>query len=234
MATKTWTLLEIGTGGTPTFVLWWDPDPTTPSLNPQITSASGWTVAKTAANNYRDLVQGSEVAGFSTTIVPNTTAPTATGNFANAGGYTPPNLIYHTGSISTLYEYNGYFPAGNWVFTFNVISVTTSATGAGRINLRVFKASRNTAGTGWNTATELTSALQAGTIASAPTTTTPRTSTVTWAAPAFFLNNEFLIVKVGWQITTQSGANGADIRLRNGSGCTMVSPAFRAREYNIT
>lgn len=232
MATKTWTLLEIATGGTPANVLWWDP--TNAAAPTQATTASGWTVAKTAANNYRDLVQGSEVAAFSTTIVPNATAPTATGSFAATATYTPPTLIYHTGSISTLYPYNGYFPTGNWVFTFNVISVTASATGAGRINLRVFKASRNTAGTGWNTATELTSALQAGTIASAPTTTTTRTSTVTWNAPAFFLNNEFLIVKVGWQITTASGSNSADIRLRDGSGCTMVSPSFRARKYNVT
>lgn len=230
MATKTWTLRQVATGGTPANVLWWDPTQATAPA--QATSASGWTVAKTAANNYRDLVQGSEVAAFSTTIVPNTTAPTATGSFAATATYTPPTLIYHTGSISTLYEYNGYFPAGNWVFTFPVISVTTSATGAGRINLRVFKASRS--GTNaYNTATELTAAMQAGTIATAPTTTTTQTSTVTWAAPDVILNNEFLIVKVGWQITTASGNNNADILLRHGSGCTMLSPNFRERQYNI-
>jgi hypothetical protein len=210
--------------------LWWDP--TRETAPAQATSASGWTVAKTAANNYRDLVQGSEVAAFSTTIVPNTTAPTATGSFAATATYTPPTLIYHTGSISTLYEYNGYFPAGNWVFTFPVISVTNAASGAGRINLRVFKASRS--GTNaFNTATELTAAMQAGTIATAPTTTTPQTSTVTWAAPDITLDNEFLIIKIGWQITTASGNNGADIRIRHGSGCTMLSPNFRERQYNI-
>lgn len=232
MPTKTWTLRQIATGGTPANILWWDPSNATAPA--QATSASGWTVGKTAANNYRDLVQGSEVAAFSTTIVPNTTAPTATGSFANIATFTPPTLIYHTGSIATLYEYNGYFPAGNWVFTFPVIAVTTNTSGAGRINLRVFKASRAAGGTTWNTATELTSALQAGTIATAPTTTTTQTSTVTWNAPIITLNNEFLIVKVGWQITTASNSNNADIRLRNGSGCTMVSPNFRKRSYNIT
>lgn len=231
MATKTWTLRQIATGGTPANVLWWDPSRA--AAPAQATSASGWTVAKTGANNYRDLVQGSEVAAFTTTIVPNTTAPTATGSFTTAL-YTPPPIIYHTGSIATLYEYNGYFPAGNWVFTFPVIAVTANVSGAGRINLRVFKASRNTAGSGWNTATELTGALQAGTIATAPTTTTTQTSTVTWSAPIVTLNNEFLIVKVGWQITTGSNANGADILLRHGSGVTMVSPNFRKRSYNIT
>lgn len=232
MATKTWTLRQVATGGSPANILWWDPTQATAPA--QATSASGWTVAKTAANNYRDLAQGSEVAGFSTTIVPNTTAPTATGSFAATATYTPPTLIYHTGSISTLYEYNGYFTAGNWVFTFPMISVTASATGAARINLRVFKASRNVAGTGFNTATELTGALQAGTIATAPTTTTPQSSVVTWAAPAFFLNNEFLIVKVGLQITTASGSNSADFLLRHGSGCTMATPSFRSRDYTIT
>ena len=232
MATKTWTLRQVATGGSPANILWWNPS--NAAAPAQATSASGWTVGKTAANNYRDLVQGSEVAAFAATIVPNTTAPTATGSFAATATFTPPTLIYHTGSIATLYEYNGYFSAGNWVFTFPMISVTASATGAGRIDLRVFKASRASGGTTWNTATELTGAIQAGTIATAPTITVPQTSTVTWAAPAFFLNNEFLIVKTGFQITTASGSSSADFLLRHGSGCTMVSPSFRARKYNIT
>lgn len=233
MATKTWTLKTIATGGSPANILWWDP---APAIGPTVTFGSGWTVGKTAANNYRDLVQGSKVAAFAATIVPNTTAPTATGSFAATATFTPPTLIYHTGSISTLYEYNGYFPAGNWVFTFTMLSETANATGAGRINLRVFKASRASGGTTWNAATELTGALQAGTIATAPTTVVPQTSTVTWAAPAFFLNNEFLIVKTGFQITTASNNNSADFILTHGpgSGCTMVSPSFRARKYNIT
>jgi hypothetical protein len=229
MAVKTWTLRQVATGGSPANILWWDPSNATAPA--QATSASGWTVAKTAANNYRDLVQGSEVAAFSTTVVPNTTAPTATGSFAATATYTPPTLLYHTGSICSLYEYNGVFPAGNWIFTFNLISVTAAATGAGRINLRVFKGTRN--GTAFSNVTELTGAMQAGTIASAPTTTTTRASTVTWAAPAVRLNNEFLIVKVGFQITTASGSNSADFLLRHGSGCTMVSPNFRSRDYNI-
>lgn len=229
MPAKTWTLRQVATGGTPANILWWDPSNGTAPA--QATSASGWTVAKTAANNYRDLVQGSEVAAFSTTIVPNNTAPTVTGGFTGTATYTPPTLLYHTGSISTLYEYNGYFPAGNWVFTFPMISVTASATGAGRINLRVFKGTRN--GTAYSNVTELTGALQAGTIASAPTTTTTQTSTVTWNAPIVELDNEFLIIKIGFQITTASNVNNADFLLRHGSGCTMVSPNFRKRLYNV-
>lgn len=229
MATKTWTLRQVATGGAPANVLWWDPSNATAPA--QATSASGWTVAKLAANNYGNLVAGSESTTFSTTVVPNATAPVATGSFAATATYTPPTLLYHTNSITSLYEYNGVFSAGNWVFTFPMISVTASATGAGRINLRVFKGTRN--GTAFSGVTELTAAMQAGTIASAPTTTVTRTSTVTWAAPAFTLNNEFLIVKVGFQITTASGSNTADFLLRHGSGCTMVTPTFRDRSYNI-
>lgn len=230
MATKTWTLRQVATGGTPANILWWDP--TQAAAPAAATSASGWTVAKTAASNYRDLVQGSEVAAFAATIVPNTTAPTATGSFAATATYTPPTLLYHTGSISTLYQYNGYFPAGNWVFTFPVISVSAAANGAGRINLRVFKGSRS--GAAYANVTQLTGALQAGTIVTNVLTSASQSSVVTWAANSFFLNNEFLIVKVGWQITTVSGSNSSDILLRHGSGCTMVSPSFRGREYNIT
>jgi len=230
MATKTWTLNQIATGGSPANILWWNP--TQAAASAVATSASRWTVGKTASNNYRDLVQGSEVAAFTTTVVPNTTAPTATGSFATVTGFAPPTLLYHTGSISTLYEYNGYFPAGNWVFTFPVISLSNNATGAGRITLRIFKGSRN--GTAYANVTELTTALQSGTIATSPTTSVSQSSVVTWTAPAFFLNNEFLIVKVGWQITTASGNNNADIALRHGSGCTMLSPTFRSRKYNIT
>jgi hypothetical protein len=230
MATKTWTLRQVATGGTPANILWWDP---TQAAAPAVaTSASGWTPAKTAANNYRDLVQGSEVAAFAATIVPNTTAPTATGSFATVTGFAPPTLLYHTGSISTLYEYNGYFPAGNWVFTFPVISVTAGLSGAGRITLRAFKGSRS--GTAYANVTELTGALQNGTVVTNLLTTASQSSVVTWAAPAFFLNNEFLIVKIGWQITTASGNSSADVLLRHGSGCTMLSPTFRSREYHIT
>ncbi len=231
MATKTWTLRQIATGGTPANILWWDP--TNAAAPGTATSASGWTVGKFAATNRSNLTQGSEVTGWAVASRPDTTAPTATGSFAASSMWTPPPLIYHTGSIATLYEYNGYFSAGNWVFTFPMISVTASATGAGRIDLRVFKASRASGGTTWNTATELTGAIQVGTIATAPTTTVPKTSTVTWAAPAFFLNNEFLIVKIAFEITTASGVNNADFLLGHGSGCTMVSPSFRIRGYNI-
>lgn len=232
MATKTWTLRQVATGGTPANVLWWDP--TRATAPTQATSATGWTLGKASAGNYASLAQGSEPNAWSTLIVPSATAPTASQNYTAIATFTPPTLIQNSASISTLYAYNGVFDAGNWIFTFPMISVTAAATGAARITLRVFKASRNVAGTGWNTATELTAAMQTGTIATSPTTTTPQTSTVTWTAPAFRLDNEFLIIKIGLEITTASGSNSSDMLLRHGAGCTMVSSTFTPRRYNIT
>jgi hypothetical protein len=233
MATKTWWLRQINVGGTNPNRLWWDGDPAA-GLVTQATSVTGWNVGTVAANNYADLNQGTEVARgtFATTILPNATAPTVDNSYAATATFTPPTLLSSTDSILTLYEYNGYFPAGNWVFTFPVIAVTLGGTQDGAITMRVFKAPRS--GTAFGTTTELTAALQQGTTVTNLTTAATQSSVVTWAAPAFSLNNEFLICKIGWRIIGAGGGNNADVALRYGSGCTMVSPNFRKRNYNIT
>lgn len=232
MATKTWYINQINVGGTNPNRLWWDGDPQA-GLITQATSVTGWTVAKTAAARYAILNNGTEAASgtFTTTISPDNTAPVVNNSYPSTAIYTPPDLLSTTDSITTLYEYNGYFPAGNWVFSFPMIAVTTGGTQDGRIGLRVFKAPRS--GTAFGTTTELTGARQVGTTVTNLATATTQTSTVTWAAPAFFLNNEFLIVKIAWEITGQAGSNTSDVLFRYGSGCTMVSPTFRSREYNI-
>lgn len=231
MPSKIWNIRNINVGGTNPNRLWWDGDRS--ALPAQTTSVTGWTVAKTAANNYRLLAQGQEVTGFSTTIVPNATAPVVDTSYAATAVYTPPTLLSDVESISTLYEYNGVFPAGNWIFAFPVIAVTATANGAGAITMRVFKGVRS--GTAWASVTELTTVMLQGTTVTNVSTTVSQTSTVTWAAPAFRLNNEFLICKLGWRITTASGNNSSDILLRWGTGATMTSPAAtKERNYNIT
>lgn len=230
MAVKTWNLLQINVGGTNPNRLWWDEAAAVTAA----TSLTGWTVGKTIANNYSSLNNGVEQANgtFSTTIVPNNTAPNVDNTYTAIATYTPPDLLNSTDSISTLYEYNGYFPAGTWTFSFPVIAVTTGGDQDGAITMRVFKAPRS--GGAFGTTTELTSAMLQGTTVTDLTTTTPQTSTVTWSAGAFFLNNEFLICKLGWRIIGQGGANTRDVLLRYGSGATMVTPSFRKRSYNIT
>ena len=228
MATKTWTLRQVTTNGTPASVLWWDEA----AGGALATSVTGWTVAKTAAGNYRDLSNGSEVAGFAATIVPNATAPTSDANYPSATTYAPPTLINSTDSISTLYEYNGVFPAGTWTFRFPVRAVGAGGTQDGRIGLRVFKGLRS--GTAFASVTELTSARLVGTTVTNLGTAADQTSTVTWSAPAFRLQNEFLIVKIGWEITGATNNNASDVLLRWGTGANIVTPTFKKQRHIIT
>lgn len=230
MAIDTWYLEQIAVGGTGPNRLFWDTDASTAGA--LATSSTGWTVGKTAANNYRLLNAGLESAGFSTTIAPNNTAPVVNNSYPSTAIYTPPTLLSSTNSISTLYEYNGSFPAGTWTFTFPLIAVTAGGTQDGAITMRVFKATRN--GTAWSNVTELTSAMLQGTTVTNLTTTVAQNSVVTWSAPAFLMNREFLVCKMGWRITGAGGNNGCDVLFRYGIGATMVSAPFRKRNYTIT
>jgi hypothetical protein len=231
MPSKTWYLEEINVGGTNPNRLWWDEDSS--AVPAQTTSVTGWTVAKTAANNNRLLSQGAEVAGFASTV-DLTTLPVIDSSYTSTAIYTPPTLLSDVESISTLYEYNGVFPAGSWTFSFPVIAVSSGGDQDGRIIMRVFKARRDEAGTGWTGTIQLTSNFLTGTTVSNLTTTTSQTSVVTWSAPAFQLNKEFLICKIAWQIVGAGGANSRDVLLRYGTGATMISPNFRKRSYNIS
>jgi hypothetical protein len=231
MATKTWYINEIATGGTPANVLWWDDGADGVA---EATANTGFLVAKSALNTYANLSNGTANAtGFTTTIVPNATAPASNG-FFTPSIYTPPDIIYSTDSIATLYEYNGYFPAGNWVFTFPIIATNAGANDiAGRINLRVFRGIRS--GTAWASVTELTSALQAGTsTGNFPTDNSVLNSVVTWAAPVFELQNEFLILKIGWQILNAGGNANRQVQFRYGSTATMVTPEFQKQRAKYT
>lgn len=224
MATKTWYINQIGGD------LFYDADGGGVT---NTTSATGWTVGKTAAARYSDLLNGTERAAgtFGTTVLPNTTAPTVNQTQTATAIYTPPNLLVSNQCIGLLYEYNGYFPAGTWTFTFPLIAVGAGGTQDGRIGLRVFKAARS--GDTFTGTTELTAARLVGTTVTNLTTTTAQNSTVTWSAGAFFLNNEFLLAKIAWEITGATNTNASDVLIRYGTSSTLVSPSFRKRSYNI-
>lgn len=229
MPTKTWNLRQINVGGTNPNRLWWDEAAAATAA----TSASGWTVGKIATGNYSILNQGLEqgTGTFSTTIVPTATAPTVDNSYAATAIYTPPTLLNSTDSISTLYPYNGDFDAGTWTFDFPVIAVGAGGVQDGRVGIRVWRGLRS--GNAWASVTEITAARLEGTIVSNLTTTVAQTSTVTWSAPAFRLQNEFLIVSVAWEITGAGNANAQDVLLRYGSGADITSPNFRKQRYNI-
>lgn len=231
MAVKTWNIRQINAGGVNR--LWYDEAAAVTAA----TSVTGWTVGTTVAARYSDLANGTERAAttFGTAVLPNNTAPAVDASFNNVAPFTPPDLLIDAGSISTLYEYNAYFAAGTWQFNFPVIAVSAGNNQDGRIRLRVFKGLRS--GTAWASVTELTesgSAPLTGSTVTNLTTGAVQTSAVTWTAPAFFLNREFLIIKIAWQITG-AGSNAArDVLLRFGAGADMTTPTFRKRSYNIT
>lgn len=197
------------------------------------TSITGWTVGKIATLRYANLVNGTETAttAFTTTIVPNTTAPTVNQVLTSVTPYTPPNLLVSNESITTAFPYTGVFPAGTWTFAFPVIAVSAGGVQDGRMGVRVFKAARS--GDTFTGTTQLTTARLVGTTVTNVTTTVALTSTVTWAAPAFQLNNEYLIVKIGWEITGAGNANNQDILLRFGPAATMVSPDFKIKRQSL-
>lgn len=227
MPTKTWNLNQINVGGAPANRLWWDEDAAVTAT----LSASGWNVGNIALGNYADLSNGAEVARgtFATTILPSTTAPTVDSSYAATAVYTPPTLLLSTDSISTLYPYTGVIPAGTWTFNFSVIANgATNSGGAqdGNVGIRVFKGLRS--GTAWASVTELTAARLEGTIITNLSATVAQTSTVTWTtAPAITLQNEFLIVKVAWEITGAGGNNNRNVYLRYGTGSNITTPSFR-------
>lgn len=230
MPTKTWTLRQINVGGVNPNRLWWDED----TGSAEAASSSGWEVGTNGAGNYADLVQGTEVprGDFTTTVVPSLINPNVDNSYTTVTTYAPPTLLNSTDSISTLYEYNGVFPAGTWTFSFPVRAVSAGGNQDGRISMRVFKASRS--GTSFASVTELTTARLQGTTVLNLATTATQTSTVTWSAPAFRLNNEFLICKLAWEITGAGSTNTRDVNLRWGNTATMVSPNFKKRRHIIT
>jgi hypothetical protein len=232
MAIKEWFLNDIIVSGT-LGRLFWDED--VGSAGAELNSGIGWVVAKLAANNYRIMVNGSEISGgFATTIQPdNTAAPISDENWPSTAVFTPPTLINASDCISTLYEYNGVFPAGTWTFEFPLRAVSNGGTQDGRIRMRVYKAQRTSGGNAWQNITELTSATLLGSIVTNLATNATQTSTVTWSAPAITLNNEFLLCQIAWQITGAAGNNNADILFRYGTTARMTSPEFRKRSYNI-
>lgn len=230
MAITTWNLRQINVGGTNPNRLWWDEADAATAA----TSSSGWTAGKIALGNYSILNQGLEQATgtFSTTIVPTATAPTVDNSYAATAIYTPPTLLNSTDSISTLYPYTAVFPAGTWTFNFPLIAVTSGGVQDGRVGVRVFRGLRN--GTAWASVTQVSAARLVGTTVTNLTTTTPQTSTITWSAPAFRLQNEFLILSVGWEITGAGNANTNDILLRFGTGANITTPNFKKQRYNIS
>lgn len=231
MATETWYIREL-TVATGVNRLVFDRSSEANVAEAALTVPMGWVVGKTAALNYADMSNGAEVAAgsFSTTVAPNATAPAA-GRTDNPAVFSPPSIYTTAVAISTLYPYNGYFPAGTWTFNFGFRAVTAANGQDGRVGIRVYKNAANFA-----SITQLTSAILVGTTVTNLATNATQFSVVTWStAPIIQLNNEYLTVKIAWEITGAGAtSNNNDVNFRKGNTCNMISPEFRGREYTIT
>jgi hypothetical protein len=224
MPTKTWYINQLGGD------LFYDENITGVA---DTTSVTGWTVGKIAAGRYSNLANGTERATgtFGTTILPNNTAPVVNITLTSVTPYTPPNLLVSNESITTVFQYTGVFPAGTWTFNFPLRAVSAGGVQDGRMGIRVFKALRS--GDTFSGTTELTSARLVGTTVTNLTTTVTQTSTVTWSAPAFRLENEYLIIKMAWEITGAGNANAQDVLIRFGPSSTMISPDFKIKRQSL-
>lgn len=231
MAIQTWYVREIlvATGVNNLFL-----DRSPDAAVAEAATVTGWIVAKTAAANYSLLSNGTERAAttFSTTIQPATGFNTTVDRSDAVTGESPPNLFTVNSSIGTMYPYVGSFDAGNWTFEFGFRAVTQGGTQDGRIGIRVFKSSVSDPDI--TNSTELTAAVQLGTVVTNLATAATQFSTVTWSAPAFTLNNEYLWVKCAWEITGQAGNNNADVLFRQGSTCFVNSSNYTPRRYSVT
>lgn len=229
MAQETWYVREIQVA-TGIYRLFWDLSSEANVAEGATTVPIGWVVAKLGAGNYANFSNGTELAGgFSTTIVPNNTAPAA-GRTDTPAGF---GTLYSTAvAISTMYPFNGYFPAGIWNFAFGFRAVSQANGQDGRVNIRVFKNGPN-----FTNATELTAAMLVGSTVTNLTTAATQFSNVTWdtGANPIILNNEYLSVKIGWEITgAGTTSNNNDVDFRDGNTLTMISPVFKGRYYSVS
>lgn len=227
MAIQTWWLRQVNTGATNPNRLWWDRDPAAGNVT-QATSATGWNLGTTVPR-YGLMNSGVEVGRASlvtTSTLPDNTAPTVE-------LITADNLQNSTDSISTNYPYNGYFASGTWTFTFPFLAVSNASGQDFSLQMRVFAAAL-TGLNSWGTIRELTSAVLSSTTITNLTTTITQSCVFTWTPGIISLSKEFIICKIAVAYTGAATNNNADCAFRYGSGCTMVTPDFRAREYNIT
>lgn len=164
-------------------------------------TTTGWVVGTTAATHYSDMAYASQqgTGTFGTTALPS--GPPGARN------------CFRTQNVAT-----EQFVAGNWSIKLAAIAtVAQSGTVHGRIRMW-----RSTSPTGAS-ATELTTAtLTLGNWANL-TVATAQDGTVTWAAPNFALNGEYLFCEIALEITVASSGATAACVLRVGNVTPSIS-----------
>lgn len=163
--------------------------------------AAGWIMSNTAAGNSAELDSGAERAANQLSSDTTTPKPLAPDNTLGNGFVTPIAL-------------SGVFAAGNWTLSLVSRSVTAVWTsGVVAYKWRVYK---STAQTGTNPV-EITSGPQQS--ANSPAFAvlgTNYTTTLTWAAPDFSVQDEYLIFTLAVRIQVAATGTGTtrDVNLR--------------------
>lgn len=197
-----------------TWFIDWDIGVLTPSdTGAEITSGSGWTVAKVAPTVYAIAALGTERASsaFGATAVPDGTTSPST------------DAVTSSGPSPSFAQFNvdGQYAAGTWTLTTNVIAVSSGGDQDGLVRAAIWK--KNIATGVW---TKLAGPTE-GTAVTNLTAAAAQTSTVTFSGvAAASLAWEQLAVEVGWKITGAGGANTRDVLLRRGSAIKLVTPEF--------
>ena len=180
------------------------------------TRTDGWTSAKIASTNAADFDAATKQSSGTFSAASGKPSAIITGTTANA--FKSPAAL------------NGTFANTSWSLTF-AVRASTASSQAGRMRLRVYKAT-NAAGT--TGVVELTGSTQIGTTSSVLSTSADVTTVVTWTPGATInLANEFLFFVIAWEITTAGGSNSADVQIRTGQaagGSRFVTPDFVAAQ----
>ena len=174
------------------------------------TTATGWTVGTTAATAYANQNYASKVAAgsFGATAQP-AAAP------ANAGECWRSTLAY-----------TGSFEAGTWTVKLSVIAVANTASGAGKLRVRLWKSASATCAT----PVEVTPSGAVATGAwSNLTTSTAQNLSLTFTTTQFACAAEYLFLEVACEIDTASGNAAADVLVRiDGTNSVITTPQFDA------
>lgn len=169
-------------------------------------TATGWVSGAVANGTMSELRPN--VNRARTTFLATPVVPTAITTGANANAFVTPTA------------YSGTFPAGNWTLSASMRAAVAQPSTM-RLRWRVFASTDATGATGVR---ELTTGVLLSGNGVGFTTTANTVMSVTWAAPAVTLNNEYLFFACAQEMVTLSGTgNTRDSQFRQNSSSAITT-----------
>ena len=177
---------------------------------------TGWIVGTTASARYSVFNSQVEQAmnTFGTTVTPDGTIDSTIGDCLRSEN-----------------TYNGTFALGTWNFQFAGIAVTNGGAQDGICGFRLFSG----AAADGSDAVEQTLLRAAGSEIINLGTAAQALSTASVVIAGFSVQNEYIFVQLGWQITGPGGMVASDVDMRIGNTATIItSPDFTASAVAAT